>query len=233
MELIVKNHADLELTAAENIITQLADLAKDNKSTLLLALSGGNSPRNLLTAVSQKIPGELAKRIHIIQVDERIVQPNHSDSNQRMILSSCKEFIAKGALFFPFKVANAKAEEEYNRMMRFYARKTQEFIPALAILGIGLDGHTASIFPGSREHQSPDSTKFAFETEKEYHGYYRVSLTYYALFLFKKALFYVPGAEKASALESVLEKHNIDFFPASKIMHEHSACSIYMTEKIL
>src|SRR5689334_4557551 len=108
-----------------------------------VALSGGNSPRAFLQELAKRpLPWE---QVRFFFVDERCVPPDHPDSNYRM---------AREALFEPARIDPARIHRmEGERADRDAAARDYEaLLPAVldvVFLGIGEDGHTASLFPGS------------------------------------------------------------------------------------
>ena len=223
MELINKDITTISNEVSDAIIVLLQDMSNtvSKDTAFIVALSGGNSPKELLQIVAEKMPMAIARRLKLIQVDERIVDPQHSDSNQKMILESCDALLTKGAQFFPMDVSQDTVVVSYQKLMtEFFHNET--YIPAIALLGMGTDGHTASIFPKSKEHTAPSKSQYVFQTEKEYLGYHRVSLTYYTLHQFKHLIFYVPGIDKATMVAQATVEENKDKYPVTSILLGHA-----------
>ena len=130
-----------ELAARE--IGQMLCLAVRERGSASLALAGGTTPR----AAYERLAGEPVpwRSVSIYFGDERCVPPDHSDSNYRM---------AHEALFQRLSEAPARIERmlgessDYDAAARAYEGVLPEAIDVL-VLGVGEDGHTASLFPGS------------------------------------------------------------------------------------
>ena len=129
--------------AAEHIAEALKT-AISAKSAASLALAGGTTPRAAYEALA-KIPGIDWSKVSVYFGDERAVPPTHPDSNFAM---------AQAALFdrVPLPAANIHRIAAENPDQDAAARAYEALLPAsisVMVLGIGEDGHTASLFPGS------------------------------------------------------------------------------------
>jgi 6-phosphogluconolactonase len=133
----------LAARAAENIAQTLRRAAEVN-GRACLALAGGTTPRRVheALAVRDDVPWP---QVHVFFGDERCVPPDHPDSNYRM----AKESLFDRVALLPSQIHRPAAEL---RDRDAAARAYEAELPArldLIILGIGEDGHTASLFPGS------------------------------------------------------------------------------------
>lgn len=187
------------------------------------ALSGGSTPRRtyeLLANPEYRIPWE---RVHLFQVDERCVPPEATESNYRMIRQA---LLAKVSI--PEANFHRMAAEQADRdgAARDYAAEIARALPSAAgewpqfdlmFLGMGNDGHTASLFPSSpalAERKlwvcSNDSPKLSK---------HRLTLTYPVLNAVAEIIFLVAGGDKAETLRQVLEGPP-GIFPAQDIRPE-------------
>lgn len=142
-KLIVVGKDELAKTAAEWILKQ-ADMVARARGVCTIALAGGSTPRALYEelAVSAKLPWE---QIDWYFGDERCVPMDHPDSNFRMVRETLfKEHLeAIGRTYrMPGDAANLEDAADH------YGRRFPEAVDIL-LLGMGPDGHTASLFPGS------------------------------------------------------------------------------------
>jgi 6-phosphogluconolactonase len=174
-----------------------------NAGAFSAALSGGATPKGFFQFLSRR---EFATRVdwdraHLFQVDERPVPPDHADSNFRMIREAFLESVPKAASNFhrmqaenPDLDAAARAyENELARALR--PREGQWPRLDVILLGIGSDGHTASLFP-----QSPGLTEKVRWVVPNYVaklGTNRLTLTYPVLNAGREVIFLVSGEEKA------------------------------------
>ncbi len=132
----------------EKILSAIADRGK-----CAIALSGGSTPKPLYAALSeQSLPWD---QLHIFWGDERYVAADHPDSNQRMARQVWLDRVAipPDNIHAMFTDSNDAAldAQRYERELRQYFAVAEGEIPAfdLILLGMGDDGHTASLFPGT------------------------------------------------------------------------------------
>jgi 6-phosphogluconolactonase len=143
LDLRVLPTADLPAQAAAYLAEYLAEVVAEN-SRVTVALAGGSTPRAMHEALacSKDVPW-LA--VHVYFGDERAVSPEHSDSNYRM----AKESLLDRVPIPPAQVHRMPAESpDREAAARAYEALLPESLDLL-VLGIGEDGHTASLFPGS------------------------------------------------------------------------------------
>lgn len=119
-----------------------------------LGLAGGNTPRAIYAALSQQAGALPWERVQITFGDERCVPPDHADSNYRMaheaLLSQVP--IPEGNVFrikgeIPHEQAALECEAQLQAVAHRFGEERYEH--DLLLLGLGEDGHTASLFPGS------------------------------------------------------------------------------------
>jgi 6-phosphogluconolactonase len=196
-----------------------------------VALSGGSTPRALYELLAD--PNEpFRDRIdwdttHFFFTDERHVPPDHADSNYRMVneaLFSRAPIPAENIHRIPAEnpdAANAAANYDAD-LRKFFA----EGIPAfdLILLGLGEEGHTASLFPHSPALHEKQKLVAAPWVEKL--NTYRITMTLPVLNHGKSVVFLVTGASKAEILKTLIEtKPNPDLYPAQAISPTNGAVS--------
>ena len=208
---IVSDAPALARTVADAFIA-LANQAVEKKGSFSVALSGGSTPKalySLLTTdrdLNSRVPW---KKIDFFFGDERCVPPDHPDSNYRsaydgmlskMSISPDRIFRMKGE----YKETD-KAAAEYDKVLRdFFHLSTGQFPRFdLIMLGMGPDGHTASLFPGTKaldEHNRLVTSNWVgkFFT-------HRITMTAPVLNNGACVMFMVGGQDKAPVLKAVLE----------------------------
>ena len=119
-----------------------------------LGLSGGNTPRLVHAALAELADDFPWSKVQITFGDERCVPPEHEQSNYRMAKESLLDAVSipAGNVFrIRGEIAPQAAANEYERMLAAFASRAGEgrYVHDLLLLGLGEDGHTASLFPGS------------------------------------------------------------------------------------
>ena len=146
-------------------------------------------------------------RCHIFWSDERCVPPDHAESNYRLV----RETLLDRLPHPPALVARMAGELQPQAAARAYEQTIRETISAdetgipqfdLILLGMGDDGHTASLFPGSQALQITDRLVAADYVSK--FDAFRLTLTYPLLNAGRHVLILVSGASKAATLHTVL-----------------------------
>ncbi len=204
---------------------QIALECIDHKGSFIAALSGGTTPIDFyraLAATRDTLPWE---KTHIFFVDERCVPFSSSDSNYGMIRSllieglkmpECNIHVIKTD-----KLAPAKAAEDYETDLKNFFGLSGEEIPVFDFIGLGMgtDGHTASIFPGSAEVAEPlvsGKKRLAVAVRRDGIKHERISLTLTVINNAKNVVFIVTGKSKAIIVKKVLKERDLGF-PASRV----------------
>ena len=176
-----------------------------------VALSGGSTPRALYRLLGQPPLREAIDwpRVHLFWGDERFVPADHPDSNYRLAREA---FISRvpipAANVHPVPTAGGDpqaAAAQYEETLRRFFAPSEGEAPRfdLVLLGLGADGHTASLFPGSPALDEDRRPVVAAYVPKL--GAWRLTLTPPALRGARHVVFLVSGSNKASVLREVLE----------------------------
>ena len=201
---------ELFAAAAEEVV-RTANEAVAQRARFTIALSGGSTPKSLYNLLATNARTALPwDRMFFFWGDERHVPPTDPDSNYRMadetLLSKIP--VAAGNVF-RIKAENpdaaAVAEAYEQTILKFFQLKSGE-VPNfdLILLGMGPDGHTASLFPGTSALQEKSHLVVANWVEKM--KTHRITLTLPVLNAARCVTFLVSGSDKASVLREVLEE---------------------------
>jgi 6-phosphogluconolactonase len=200
---------DLFQAAAEEVVRAATD-AVAQRGRFTIALSGGSTPRNLYTLIAANASATLPwDKMFFFWGDERHVPPESPDSNYRMARESLLSKVPiPPANIFPVPTENpdaAQVAERYEQTLRsFFAAAPGEFPRFdLILLGMGPDGHTASLFPETAALQEKSRLVVANWVEKL--GGSRITFTLPLLNSARCVAFLVSGTDKAAALHEVLE----------------------------
>lgn len=145
--------------AATDYIAAKIEQSLEAVSSARLLLSGGSSPRPIYQALSKK---DLAwSNVTVGLVDERWVDIEDKGSNAAFIKSTLLQNQAQTADFVPMKTDHTTAEGAASTVADIYKRKFTS--PYISVMGMGLDGHTASWFPNANDlNRALDITKSDF-----------------------------------------------------------------------
>jgi len=192
--------ADAVAAAAARLIAAEARSAVSARGRFSIAVSGGHTPWQMLRALArEEVPWN---GVHLFQVDERVAPAGDADRNLTHIRESLLSTVA-----LPAGQLHAMPVEEKDlpAAAARYARELESVAgspPVLDLvhLGLGPDGHTASLVPGDRalEVSGADVTLAG-----PYQGRMRMTLTYPVLDRARKVLWLVTGAEKVPMLEKL------------------------------
>jgi 6-phosphogluconolactonase len=208
MDISVFDTAEQVAAAAAERFVECSHVAIDERGVCSVALSGGNTPRRvyeLLTTERFKDRVDW-RQLELFFGDERTVPPDHPDSNYRMAYES---LISKVPL--PAKnVHRIAGEGNPDENARLYENELKTFFAGLSwprfdlvLLGMGTDGHTASLFPRSEALQ--EKSRWVVATKAQLSGQDRITLTLPVLNHAAEIVFLVTGKEKAQRLREVLE----------------------------
>lgn len=200
-----------------NFIQSGTDLISDicrKQENVSIALSGGSTPGELYKSIAEdeRIPFE---KINLWQVDERYVPKNSSDSNYKLISDTILAGERKPKSFHHFDTS-LKIDEALNK----YEKELNEYGKPfdLTILGVGEDGHTASLFPNSDALKEKDK-KVAHTTTGNHKIKDRLTLTFPQILSSKAVLILLQGDLKEATLnEFTSGLKSSDEFPVKKLL---------------
>ncbi len=208
--LIEPDKTELSRVAA----TSFADsgrAAVSQRGIFTVALSGGSTPRGLhrLLAEEPFVTGIPWHETHIFWVDERCVPFENPASNYGAAREDFLDHIPavqKNVHPMPAHMPPEEGAEEYQfEITRFFGKKAHE-IPVfdLILLGIGTDGHTASLFPGDPALHARGS--FIVAVKGGTPNVHRLTMTYPILNGAREILFLATGKDKAAVVRALIEK---------------------------
>jgi 6-phosphogluconolactonase len=215
--LMTKHFSDPESVAehAASILVEKAREAVAQRGNFVLAVSGGHTPWLMLRALAdEKIPWSA---VHIVQVDERVAPPGHPDRN----LTHLRETLLEHAPLRPEQIHAMPVESrDLQAAAASYARKLVEIAGSPSVLdvvhlGLGPDGHTASLVPGD---PALDVTDKDVAITGVYQGRQRMTLTYPIINRSRQILWMVTGEEKAQMLRRLVDGDQT--IPAGRIRRD-------------
>lgn len=187
--------------AAAHAFWQLADTTIATRGVFRVALAGGHTPAGMYHEIVRQRPsGEAWRHIHFFFSDERATPADHADSNYRM---------AKGALFDHAPVSPAQIhrmpgeQRPLDAAARAYEVELGGVALHLVLLGVGEDGHTASLFPGSSALTEQSRWVLSTQAPPGNAVRDRLTITLPCIAQARDAWFLVTGANKARIVEQV------------------------------
>ena len=213
---ILADSAAVAQRAAE-IIAEEARTAATERARFVMAVSGGHTPWQMLRALAnEKVPWE---KVHVVQVDERVAPVGDPDRN----LTHLRESFLEHAPLRPEQIHAMPVESpDLDDAAKRYAKTLQEIAGSppvldLAHLGLGPDGHTASLVPGDRVLNVTDAD---VALTGVYQDRRRMTLTYPILNRARGILWLVTGNDKVDALAR-LRAGDVSI-PAGRIQRDHA-----------
>ena len=218
-ENIFTDKAKLELELAEEI-SQKLDLELKNKGEANLLVSGGSTPKKLYEILSNKKIDW--KNVSIGLIDERFVATNTEESNELLIKNTLLKNKAADAKFIGL-IFNLN---DYKENLNITISKHKPFYKSItcSILGMGSDGHTASLFPNFEEVYTDDNIygdKMIINTKATSEPSKRISYTKAKILSSKHLFLYFNGKEKLDVFNSAKKNKNASIRPISAFIHQN------------
>jgi len=212
--------ADLFHAAAEEFVS-LGRSAIGAQGRFTVALSGGSTPKALYSLLAANYANFAWDRVFLFFGDERDVPPTDPESNYRMVNESLLSKITiPSANVFRVHAENpdpdAAAADYEKKIREFFVLKPGEFPRFdLILLGMGPDGHTASLFPDSKALEERSRLVVANWVEK--FNTHRITFTFPVLDATAEAMFMASGADKAGMVQRILEVKNTPPLPSQLV----------------
>ena len=218
-ENIFTDKTKLELELAEEI-SQKLDLELKNKGEANLLVSGGSTPKKLYEILSNKKIDW--KNVSIGLIDERFVATNTEESNELLIKNTLLKNKAADAKFIGL-IFNLN---DYKENLNITISKHKPFYKSItcSILGMGSDGHTASLFPNFEEVYTDDNIygdKMIINTKATSEPSKRISYTKAKILSSKHLFLYFNGKEKLDVFNSAKKNKNASIRPISAFIHQN------------
>jgi 6-phosphogluconolactonase len=232
MQISIQRFESPELLARDTAALWVGELARQPERKLFcLALSGGRVAKFFLLALTENLKSQpsLRSRVHIFWADERCVPPDDPESNYRLAWESFLQ-----PLSFPMTQIHrirgecdpAWAAQEAEQELRRIASSFSAGLPVLdyVFLGMGEDGHVASLFPGATL-QTPEQSPVFYPIAGPKPPFKRITLSYPMLKCAHEVWVLASGAGKADALKESLS--NEGRTPLAKVIHSRAHTRVF------
>lgn len=237
MEILIGRDLEAISTEAARLFMSLSEKHIRASDRFVVALSGGTTPKRLYQLLGSNPYQKKINwsNVHIFFVDERFVPRDHPDSNFRLV----HETLLKGINLPTENIHSittlgsslSKSVKKYETTIKdFFKIMERDMFPRfdLIILGIGEDGHTASLFPGSR--MTNDIKHFVAAVRNRKIRHHRITLTLPVLNSARNIIFLVSGKRKAFIMEKVLTPSDKKI-PASLVNPSDGKCHLFIDKE--
>src|SRR5437868_6121078 len=235
---VLEDLADVAGAAADEFVVR-AKRAINHRGRFTVALSGGSTPKTMHTILAERSTKNPKlvdwSRVQVLFGDERHVPPDHPDSNFGMARDTLLSKVPiPAANIHRMRCENpdaAKAAEEYDReLVKVFQLKGGEQLPRfdLIFLGMGPDGHTASLFPGTTAVHELKKRVVSNWVPK--FNTWRVTFTRPVINQAECVLLMVSGKDKAQPLAEVMGQGSPDVYPVKYVQPTHGEL-IWLVDK--
>ena len=214
---IVPDLPALSRAGADEIVRRAKESIA-SRGRFTIALSGGSTPQGAHALLAQKdLPWE---KIYIFFGDERHVPPDDKESNYR----AARESLLSKAPIPPENIHRIRAElpadvaaQQYEKELRKFFQQPPGEWPRfdLIMLGMGPDGHTASLFPGTAALN--ENSRWVVANRVEKLNTWRITFTFPLINHATEVLYLIAGDDKAEVLRDILEGEKKDAYPTQQV----------------
>lgn len=216
MDVITLDTTEQFVRTAAAWISAAITKAQHNGGTITIGLSGGSTPKPIYVLLSTEL-GIDWKRVTFFLVDERYVPSDHADSNAKMLNETLLTHEAANAHCILPDTTLPLPE-----CIQEYEAKIAKLKPEMVILGMGDDGHIASLFPPvGPQAYGPQSV--IHTTTDRFAVHDRISVTFPVLLKAEQRLFLVTGEKKAALLKTMQkDNEDVSMYPAQYLFDERT-----------
>jgi 6-phosphogluconolactonase len=207
----------------------------NQKDTFSVALSGGSTPKSLYKFLAQDSSADHLPwdKIHFFWGDERAVPPDHPDSNflhASLTLLEPRHIPAVNVHRIRGELDPKTAAALYQEEILAWFKDTPPRFD-LVLLGMGADGHTASLFPGSQALQDSQQNEWVTANQIPQLSSWRITFTANLINAAEQVVFLVTGQSKAETLFNVLEGPNLPNKYPSQLINPHNGSLIWILDQ--
>lgn len=218
-----ENGSALDIALADSVAAQLrSTVATEGEAWLVV--SGGRTPLGFFCELSQiQLPWE---KVVVTLADERWVAADHADSNEKLVRENLLINESAKARFVSLKAEFADAEQGVEEVEQRLALAPRF---AVVILGMGDDGHTASLFPEAEALQAGldmHSGKACLAVQPLHAPHQRISMTLPRLLNCEKLIVHISGANKKQVLDAALAGDDVTELPIRAVLQQNNPAPV-------
>ncbi|PHV11842.1 6-phosphogluconolactonase [Chitinimonas sp. BJB300] len=222
------SRVDLDICLAREVAAAL-ETALRERGTASLAVSGGRTPVGMFQQLRQMRLDW--SRVWITLIDDRWLPVDHADSNERLVRENLLKYQVEAANFIGLKTAASTPEAGIADIEAALAAMPQPF--DVVTLGMGEDGHTASLFPCSAELKQAtalDGTKLVAAVNPTTAPYARISFTLAAIARSRNIFLHLTGEKKKAVFDAAMAAPS-ERLPIARVFDAASGvCHLYWAE---
>ena len=212
------NKDDLARFLAHSVANQLREAIAE-RGAASLVVSGGSTPKPFFAAL--KTQDVDWSKVWVTLADERWVDKQHADSNEKLVREN---LLVDGMHFVPLKSAGATPKDGAAETEAALLHMPMPF--DVVVLGMGDDGHTASLFPKAPElwdgfYPQPDTRLVIGLTPPEYAPHPRITLTLPALLNAKRVILHITGASKQDVYAKACQQGSKEDMPIRAVLRQN------------
>jgi 6-phosphogluconolactonase len=228
---VFKNKQILAETTTIDLLNERAESPKNRRFNM--ALAGGNTPRSIYEQWATVQDESLWRKVHFFWGDERCVPPDEKESNYKMAYDS---FLSKIKVS-DNQIHRIRGEVDLEMEVHRYSDEIKGHLPIVKnfpqfdwiLLGVGNDGHTASLFPTSKTLK--EKSLICEVAQHPETGQKRISLTLPVINNARKVTFLVTGKEKSEIVPKILrDKNSLLTLPAALVKPHSGILQWYLDE---
>jgi 6-phosphogluconolactonase len=201
---VYSSSEELSAAAAREFAAK-AEEAIEERGRFAVVLAGGSTPETMYGILARDYIGRIDwSRVYVFFGDERSVPPHHEDSNLKMASEVLLDHVPVGNVHrMRGELPPDEAAEAYEEELRKFFQTEDGLRFDLILLGLGADGHTASLFPWTPALEVQDRRVVANPVPRL--DTTRITLTVPVINAARAVIFLVAGEDKAEAVREVLE----------------------------
>jgi 6-phosphogluconolactonase len=228
-EIIIAPELEKWAKRAADLIIQSGQHALEDRGEFSLVLAGGSTPHQVYRELAKRKDQLNWDQVYLFWGDERCVPLDHPDSNFLMAKESLIAHLSipqQNIFRLLGEIDPPLAAQDYEEMISAYFYKKEKRFDTI-LLGLGDDGHTASLFPGTPALE--ENRRWVVENPHPYSDTTRLTMTFPALNSGRQIVFLVTGQNKAEVVSDILKRPSLH--PAANVTGSDETTISWLLDK--